>query len=238
MTGLMMDYPLTLTHILERSAKIYPSREIASRLDDGSMHRYTYRDFHQRVHRLAHVLAGLGLQAGDRVGTLCWNSSRHLELYFAIPCAGCVLHTLNLRLAPDQLAYIVNHAEDRVIFVDESLLPILEPIRGELKSVRHIIVLGNETGGGYEELLAAAPEEPYSWPSLDENAAAAMCKYFASQVAERVASRAVEVLGGVGFTKDYPVEKLYRDAKIGRIYEGTSNMQKLTIAKQILGRRT
>ncbi len=170
MTGLMMDYPLTLTHILERSAKIYPRREIASRTHDGSMHRYTYRDFHQRVHRLAHVLKSLGLQVGDRVGTLCWNSSRHLELYFAVPCAGCVLHTLNLRLAPDQLAYIINHAVDRVIFVVVSLLPVLESIRGELKSVRKVVVL-NDAGGDYEELLAAAPEESSPWPRLDENAA-------------------------------------------------------------------
>jgi fatty-acyl-CoA synthase len=91
MTGLMMDYPLTLTHILERSAKIYPRKEIASRLLDGSMHRYTYRDFYKRVHRLAHALRRLGLKEGDRVGTLCWNSYRHLELYFAAPCAGLVL---------------------------------------------------------------------------------------------------------------------------------------------------
>jgi len=180
MTGLMMDYPLTLTHILERAAKIYPCREIASRVHDGSMHRYTYRDFHRRVHRLAHVLDRLGVEPGDRIGTLCWNSSRHLELYFAVPCAGAVLHTLNLRLAPDQLAYIVNHAEDRVIFVDASLLPVLESIRGELKSVREIVVLndldGNPAAGlDYESLLAAAPDAPYQWPSLDENAAAAMC---------------------------------------------------------------
>jgi fatty-acyl-CoA synthase len=171
MTGLMMDYPLTLTHILERSAKIYPNREIASRVDDGSMHRYTYRDFHARVHRLAHALAGLGVEAGDRIGTLCWNSSRHLELYFAIPCSGCVLHTLNLRLAPEQLAYVINHAGDRVIFADASLLPLLEPIRSQLKSVKHIVVLDDE----YETLLAAASGEPYVWPRLDENAAAAMC---------------------------------------------------------------
>ena len=154
MTGLMMDYPLTLTHILERAAKIFPDREIASRVDDGSMHRYTYRDFHRRVHRLAHALDGLGVQPGDRIGTLCWNSSRHLELYFAIPCVGCVLHTLNLRLAHDELAYIINHAEDRVIFVDASLLPILEPIRDRLKSVRLVVVLDDS---GYEALLSAAP---------------------------------------------------------------------------------
>ena len=180
MTGLMMDYPLTLTHILERSAKIYPRQEIASRVPDGSMHRYTYRDFHQRVHRLAHVLRSLGVERGDRIGTLCWNSRRHLELYFAIPCAGCVLHTLNLRLASEQLAYVINHAEDRIIFIDASLLPILEPIRSELKSVTQIVVLNdvmNEPGDhlDYEALLAAAPAEPYPWPKLDENAAAAMC---------------------------------------------------------------
>ena len=180
MTGLMMDYPLTLTHILERSAKIYPRRQIASRAPDGSMHHYTYRDFHQRVHRIAHALQGLGVQAGDRIGTLCWNSSRHLELYFAIPCAGFVLHTLNLRLAPEQLTYIINHAEDRVIFVDASLLSVLEPIRSELKSVTRIIVLKDvmsEPGDmlDYEALLARAPDQLYPWPQLDENAAAAMC---------------------------------------------------------------
>ncbi len=172
MTGLMMDYPLTLTHILERSAKIYPTREIASRLDDGSMHRYTYSDFYRRVHRLAHALDSLGMQPGDRIGTLCWNSSIHLELYFAIPCAGGVLHTLNPRLSSDQLAYIINHAEDRIIFVDPSLLPILEPIRDQLKTVRHVVVLDDS---GYETLLCAAPATPYSWPTLDENTAAAMC---------------------------------------------------------------
>jgi fatty-acyl-CoA synthase len=176
----MMEYPLRLTHILERSAKIYPRKEIASRVPDGSMHRYTYRDFHHRVHRLAHALHGLGVEAGDRIGTLCWNSSRHLELYFAIPCAGCVLHTLNLRLAPEQLAYVINHAEDRIIFVDASLLPILDPIRSELKSVKHVVVLNdvpNPAGDvlDYETLLAQAPAGPYRWPTLEENAAAAMC---------------------------------------------------------------
>ena len=114
------------------------------------------------------------------IGTLCWNSSRHLELYFAIPCAGFVLHTLNLRLAPEQLAYIINHAEDRVIFVDASLLSVLEPIRRELKSVTRIVVLNDVMGESsdhldYETLLAEAPNELCPWPKLDENAAAAMC---------------------------------------------------------------
>ena len=181
MTGLMMDYPLTLTHILERAAKIYPRKEIVSRVPDGSMHRYTYADFYRRAHRLAHALHRLGLREGDRIGTLCWNGYRHLELYFAVPCAGLVLHTLNLRLAADQLAYIVNHAGDSAIFVDASLLPVLESIRPELKTVQHLVVL-NDTGEplppgalDYESLLAEAPAEPYPWPALEENAAAAMC---------------------------------------------------------------
>src|SRR5579871_2675368 len=97
MHGLMMDYPLTLTHILERSAKLFPQKEIASKTATGR-HSYTYADFHHRVHSLAHALTALGVKAGDRVGTLCWNSYRHLELYFAVPCYGAVLHTLNLRL--------------------------------------------------------------------------------------------------------------------------------------------
>ncbi|HLJ48751.1 MAG TPA: long-chain fatty acid--CoA ligase [Bryobacteraceae bacterium] len=175
MNGLMMNYPLTLTHILERAARLYPKKEIASRMGDGSMHRYAYADFHGRVHRLAHLLERLGLTRGDRVGTLCWNSYRHLELYFGITCYGAVLHTLNLRLAPDQLAYIIRHADDQVIFVDASLLPVLEQIRGEIGCVKQFVVINEDGKGDYEELLAESPETPYAWPHLDENAAAATC---------------------------------------------------------------
>ena len=171
MTGLMMHYPLTLPHILERSAKIYGRQEILGRDFTGSMRCYTYRDFHRRVHRLAHALKGLGVKVGDRIGSLSWNTPGHLELYFAVPCSGAVLHTLNLRLAPDQLAYIINHAADRILFVEASLLPLIEPIRGELKTVERIVVIGPD----YEALLASAPGEDYLWPKLDENAAAVMC---------------------------------------------------------------
>ena len=108
----MMDYPLTLPHLLERSAKLFSRKEIASKSPDG-MHRYTYADFHRRAHRVAHTLEKLGIQPGERVGTLCWNSYRHLELYFGVTCYGAVLHTLNLRLPSDQLEFIINHAEDR-----------------------------------------------------------------------------------------------------------------------------
>jgi fatty-acyl-CoA synthase len=176
MHGLMMDYPLTLTHILERSAKLFPGKEIASKTPTG-MHRYTYADFHRRVHSLAHGLAALGVQPGDRVGTLCWNSFRHLELYFAVPCYGAVLHTLNLRLPSDQLAYIISHAEDRVIFVDASLYYLLEPIRDQITSVKRIVILpdADSPASDYEQLLESSPSHPYAWPRLDELAAAATC---------------------------------------------------------------
>src|SRR5271166_2109637 len=182
MRGLMMDYPLTLTHMLERSAKLFPNQEIASKMPDG-MHRYTYGELHARVHALAHVLERLGVRPGDRVGTLCWNSFRHLELYFAVPCFGAVLHTLNLRLPSDQLAYIINHAEDRVIFLDASLVSILEPIRDQISCTKQFVILPDAEidqtslapSTGYEDLIEAANGAPYPWPQLDEKTAAATC---------------------------------------------------------------
>lgn len=172
MQGLMMNTPLTLTPVLERAARLFPNKEIASRVETG-MHRYTYTDFHARVHRLAWTLQRMGVKPGDRVGTLCWNSYRHLELYFAVTCFGAVLHTLNLRLASDQLAYIINHADDRVIFADASLTHMLDEMRGQLPGVREIVAM--DDAGKYDELLAAAPAVPFAWPQLDESAAAATC---------------------------------------------------------------
>src|SRR5262245_64394595 len=132
MRGLMMDFPLTLRPVLERAYRYYPNREISTKVGP-TMHRYTYADMYARVGQLAGALARLGVQQGDRVATLAWNTYRHLELYFAVPCMGAVLHTLNLRLPPDQLIYIVNHAEDKVLFVDASLLPLLEKLAEHLK---------------------------------------------------------------------------------------------------------
>jgi fatty-acyl-CoA synthase len=172
MQGLMMKTPLTLAPLLERAARLFPSKEIVSRTETG-MHRYTYADFHARVHRLAWLLKRMGVQRGDRVGSLCWNGYRHLELYFAVTCYGAVLHTLNPRLASDQLAYIISHADDRVIFADAVLMGLLDPIRAEIPGVREIVVMDDNTP--YEESLAASPAEPYSWPDLDENEAAATC---------------------------------------------------------------
>ena len=181
MQGLMMDYPLTLTHVLERSAKLFPNQEIASKTP-GGMHRYCYSDLNRRVHAVAHILERLGVQPGDKVGSLCWNSSRHLELYFAIPCYGAVLHTLNLRLPGDQLAYIIQHAEDRVIFVDASLASLLEPIRDQIPCVKHFVILPEEPvrtslapSSDYEEMVRSADGQSYAWPNLDEHTACATC---------------------------------------------------------------
>ncbi|WP_376789441.1 long-chain fatty acid--CoA ligase [Thermoflexus sp.] len=182
MEGLMMDWPLTLHHFLDRAARLFPRKEIATRTAVG-MHRYTYADFYRRVHRLAHALNRLGIGRGDRVATFAWNTYRHLEIYFAAPCMGAVLHTLNIRLAPDQLIYIINHAEDRVIFVDASLAPLLERIRDRIPTVKAFVIM-SDTGPiqttlspalDYEGLIAESPEAPYPWPRLDENAAAGMC---------------------------------------------------------------
>ena len=178
----MMDYPLTLQHFLERAAKFFSRKEVVTKRA-GSFDRYTYADYCRRTGRLAHALKQLGVKPGDRVGTLAWNTSRHLELYFAVPCYGAVLHTLNLRLPPDQLRYIINHAEDRVIFVDASLASILEQMRGDIPCVRHFVVM-DDSGSAptslsphvdYEDLLAAAPGDSFPWPRFDENTAAAMC---------------------------------------------------------------
>jgi fatty-acyl-CoA synthase len=174
----MMDYPLTLRPIMERAAKIYPKRELSTRTGP-TMFRYTYADFYARVNQLAAALRRLGVQPGDRVATLAWNSHRHLELYFGIPCMGAVCHTLNLRLPPDQIVYIVNHAADKVIVVDASLLPLIEKLAPHLKTVEHFIVMGDAQTSlpnalSYEQLLAAESTS-FDWPELDENSAAAMC---------------------------------------------------------------
>jgi fatty-acyl-CoA synthase len=176
-SGLMMHYPLTIPSILERAGKLFGNREIASKFP-GGVFRYTYKDFHGRTHRLAHVLTQHGVRPGDRVGSLCWNSHRHLELYFAVPSIGAVLHTLNLRLSEDQLAYIINHAGDTVIFADASLLPILDKIRSQIPQVRLVIALPDSPHSeafDYETLLDQAPGTAYDWPELDERAACASC---------------------------------------------------------------
>lgn len=179
MQGLMMGYQLTIPAMLQRAEELFADKEISSRRLDRSFHRYTYADFASRSKKLAVALQNLGIRPGDRVATLCWNHHRHLEAYFGIPCAGAVLHTLNLRLAPDDLAYIIDHAGDRALLVDESLLPILEKVRDRV-SVEHVVVLPEEHDGSwddldYEQLLEGAGEAEFSYTQPDENEACAMC---------------------------------------------------------------
>lgn len=175
MQGLMMDYPLTLDRIVEHANKMHSNKRITTKLPDGSFHQYTYADFYKRVKRLGNVLERLGVAVGDRVGTFAFNNYQHMELYFGIPGAGAVCHTLNIRLSPDQLAYIINHAEDKVIFIDGPLLPLFEKVAGQIKGVQHLVVFNAPATLTttlpnllrYEELMAAASEE-YSWRSTDE----------------------------------------------------------------------
>ncbi|WP_338863661.1 long-chain fatty acid--CoA ligase [Myxococcus stipitatus] len=177
--GRMMDFPLTLTHFLERARSYYPRSEIVSRNPDKSLHRYTYADFYKRTCQLMNALKRLGVKPGDRVATLSWNHHRHLEAYFGVPTMGAVVHTLNLRLHPNDLAYIARHAEDTVVLVDRSLLPLLEKFAAQVPSLRHVIVIpdaGPAPEGmlDYEKLLAAEPEH-FDCPPLDENSAAMLC---------------------------------------------------------------
>ena len=134
-----MSVPLTLTSLLERAGRLFPRTTIVSQRPDNSTHRYTYADFYTRARALASALQRLGLRRGDRVATLMWNHHRHLETYFAVPAVGGVVHTLNLRLHPDELTYIVNHAEDRFLIVDDILLPLFEKIRGQVNLERVIV---------------------------------------------------------------------------------------------------
>jgi fatty-acyl-CoA synthase len=178
----MMDYPLTIDRILEYGQRMFPRQQISTKQPDGSMHRYTYAEMYQRVKKLADVLGKLDLQPGDRVGTFAWNNYQHLELYYAIPCYGAVCHTLNLRLSPDQLAYIINHAEDKVIFADGSLVPLLEKIVEEIPGVQQYVLFNAPQDiqtrlpnvSFYEDLLAEADDD-YEWSITDENTAAGMC---------------------------------------------------------------
>jgi acyl-CoA synthetase (AMP-forming)/AMP-acid ligase II len=170
MDGLMMDFQLTLPPILRRAETYFGGHEIVTRLPDKSFHRYTYADFGRRSRGLAAALQELGLARGDRVATLCWNHYQHLEAYFGIPCGGFVLHTLNLRLHPNDIGYIANHGGDKAVIVDRSLLPLLEQFQDETQ-IKHVFVVEDS----YEELLGSVDPDDYRDPGLHESEAAAMC---------------------------------------------------------------
>ncbi|MEU9886327.1 long-chain fatty acid--CoA ligase [Sphaerisporangium sp. NPDC051011] len=181
MRGLMQDYPLTIDSIFRHVERHHGDAQIVTNGSDG-VQRSTYARWAERTRKLGGVLDALQISADGRVGSFAWNSQRHLELYFAVPCTGRVLHTLNIRLFPEQLTYIANHAEDEVLFVDRTVLPLLWPLVDTMNTVRHVVVM--DDGGDneipadprvldYEALLAAA--EPVDFHVTDEYSAASMC---------------------------------------------------------------
>jgi len=181
--GRMMDFPLTVTHLLDRGRSLFGAAQIVSRRADRSLERTSYQAFFRRTARLANGLARLGVRPGDRVATLAWNHTRHLELYFGVPSYGAVLHTLNLRLHPSEIGYIANHAEDRFLFVDRSLLPLYQAVAQTARCFEKVVVFdealpepaplpGNAVD--YEELLRGE-SDAYAFPRLDESSAAMIC---------------------------------------------------------------
>ncbi len=178
------DFPLSLQHARRRMRDCHPAARVLTLAPEGS-ESASFGEVSERVDRLARALKRLGIEQGERVGTFAWNNQRHFELYMAVPCIGAVLHTLNIRLFAEQLTYIVNHAEDRVIFVDDSLVPLLEPLAPTFKGVRHFILMGDPAHPGdagslpnvlrYEELLEEAGPGSFDYPELDERQAASLC---------------------------------------------------------------
>ena len=184
MLGLMQDQPLLISSLIEFAERHHGEGEIVSRRVEGDIHRTTYRALAGRARRVANALDGLGLEFSDRVATLAWNGYRHMELYFGVSGSGRVLHTINPRLHPAQIAWIMNHAEDRVLCFDLSFLPLVQAVQGKCPSVKKWVALcaaehlpqdsGIEGLVSYEDWLGAA-SDGYAWPQFDENTASSLC---------------------------------------------------------------
>ncbi|MFM0377910.1 3-(methylthio)propionyl-CoA ligase [Paraburkholderia strydomiana] len=185
MQGLMMEQPLLVASLLVHAERHHGAQEIVSRRVEGDIHRYQYRDLAQRARRMANALAGLGVQPGERVATLAWNGYRHMEMYFAASGSGAVLHTLNPRLHVEQLAYIIDHAEDRVVFFDLTFLPLIESVASRVKSAKIFVAMTDRANMPeahslstqllcYEDLIDAN-SDVFDWPLLDENSASSLC---------------------------------------------------------------
>tara|TARA_B110000263_G_C15300016_1_gene507473 strand:- start:836 stop:2467 length:1632 start_codon:yes stop_codon:yes gene_type:complete len=183
MHGLMMDTPLLISSIVENADINFHNREIVSVTADESLHRYTYKDCFRRVRKLANALEKLGLSHGDRVATMAWNDYRHLEAYYAIGGAGYVCHTINPRLFPEQIVFMINHAEDKWLMIDPLFIPLIEKIASEIQNVKGFIVMGDEDTIknttlnnviSYESFIKEESDE-YKWPLLDERSAMGLC---------------------------------------------------------------
>ncbi|MBA84335.1 long-chain fatty acid--CoA ligase [Thalassobius sp. S69A] len=182
MQGMMMQQPLRISDILTYAAEANPNAEIVSVRTEGDIHRQTYAETLPRVCRLAHALRGMGVQLGDRIATLAWNGYRHFELYYAISGQGAICHTINPRLSAEQLIYIVNHAQDKVLFVDVSFVPILEAVQNDLPADLTYVIMTDRAHMPenslnalcYETLLDGQPDH-FDWPVFDENTASGLC---------------------------------------------------------------
>ena len=183
MHGLMQEIPLMISSLIRYAAEYHGDRQVVSRTVEGPIHRYGYAACERRARRVANVLGRLGIGHGDRVGTLAWNGYRHLELFYGVSGMGAVLHTVNPRLFTEQIVYIVNHAEDRVLFVDLTFVELVERIADRLTTVEHVVVMTDEAHmpatslpdvACYETLLAGESED-YAWPVFDERAASSLC---------------------------------------------------------------
>ena len=170
MQGLMMDQPLLVSSLIRHAERHHGAVEVVSKQVDGSLHRYTYREAHARARKLANALAKLGVRSNDRVATLAWNGHRHLEIYYAVAGSGAIIHTINPRLFPDQITYIANHAEDKVVFYDTTFAPLVEKLKPQVKTVKHWVAMNDD----YEKLIAPESDR-YEWPLFDENTAACLC---------------------------------------------------------------
>ena len=183
MRGLMMDRPLLISSIIDHAALYHGDTEIVSRTIEGPLHRYTYRDAQVRSKRVANALATLGVHPGDCVGTVAWNGYRHFELYYGVSGMGAVLHTINPRLFPEQLVYIVNHAEDAYLFVDLTFVPLLETLADQLETVKGFVIMTDDAhmpettldNAFCYEILIGAESSDYEWPRFDENTASSLC---------------------------------------------------------------
>jgi 3-(methylthio)propionyl---CoA ligase len=182
--GQMMDQPLLISSIIQHADRYFGANQIVSRRVEGDIHRYTYHDCHTRSRQLANALTNLGVRMGDRVATLAWNGYRHMEAYYAVSGSGAVLHTINPRLHPEQIAYIANHAEDQYLLFDMTFLPLVEAFAAHCKTVRGFIALCDRDHMPrdskianllcYEDLIDAS-SDVYQWPLFDENSASSLC---------------------------------------------------------------
>src|SRR5678815_2202217 len=239
MFGQMMDRPLLISAILRHADLQHPNREIVSITADHPRHRYAFREAFARTRKLANALQRLGLQQGDRVATLAWNDFRHFEIYYGVSCSGFVCHTINPRLFDDQIAYIVNHAEDRWLFLDPAFVPLIEKLQERLPKLEGYVILTDDAhmpatslprARSYESLIASESDQ-FEWPEFDERTASSLCYTSGttgdpkgvlyshrSTVLHTYAAALPDAMGLAGADVVLPVVPMFRGGAWGLVY--------------------